>query len=232
MLSQTLKTRGLHVGVRFAPAAVLDKPHKKEYQLRSSEGFDWTRQEYADKIWNLASPQAEGDPRSHLKLTVQPDQVIFEDVFPVSPIEVFLDNLRMTLETAAEVFNLRIMLGSRAIIRMTADVNGQDARVFLGHRCLGLAQRLTPLGRPIHAVGLKMLLPPVPMKDQPPWQAEVKVESLVEDVRQLFIEVDAQWGVPIAWNIDEIIRRAQVARDFTQTQVVAFLTQWAEGKGE
>ncbi|MEE8169469.1 MAG: hypothetical protein V3T70_02880, partial [Phycisphaerae bacterium] len=193
-----------------------------------SQGFDWTRHEYNNNAWRLSSPQQEGDPRSHLKLSVQPDMVNFEDFFPVAPFDVFLDNLKMVLEMLADVFGPKIVLGSGAVVRLTADIHGQDARIFLGHRCLGLEKRLNPLGRPVHAVGLKLLLPPVPVKNEPPWQAELKIESLVEDVRQLFIEVDAKWGTPTAWNIDEVVRRVRVANDFTRKQVLQFLAQYED----
>jgi hypothetical protein len=75
-------------------------------------------------------------------------------------------------------------------------------------------------------VGLKFLLPPLPGENQPNWQAEVKVESLVEDVRQLFIEVDAKWGNPIAWNVDEVVTRVCTTHDFATRQVIEFLEQF------
>ena len=59
--------------------------------------------------------------------------------------------------------------------------------------------------------------------NESPWQAEVKIESLVEDIRQIFVEVDAQWAVPSPWAPEEIIRRTRVAYDFANTQVVGFL---------
>ncbi|MCK6483182.1 MAG: hypothetical protein HUU22_07010 [Phycisphaerae bacterium] len=230
MLSNTIKTRGLHVGVRFAPPAGLDKTRRQQFQNKASIGFDWMRHEYTDKVWLLTSPQTEGDPRSQLKLTLQPEQVNFEDFFPVAPFDVFLDNVRLAMETVADVFTPKIMLGSGAMIRMTAEVHEQDARVFLGNRCLGLDERLTPIGRPVHAVGLRLLLPPIPLaNNEPPWQAEIKIESLVEDVRQLFIEVDAKWAGPSPWNLDELVRRIRIANDFARNQVLAFLTQYEEG---
>lgn len=226
MLTNTLKTRGLHVGVRFAPSAVLDKHTRQRFQARASQGFDWTRHEYSEGVWRLASPQSEGDPRSHLKLTIQPDTVNFEDFFPVAPFDIFVDSTRLALEMVADVFGVKIMLGSGMVVRLTTEVTGGDARVFLGHRALGLERRLAPLGRPVHAVGLKLLLPPVPQQGELPWQAEVKIESLVEDVRQLFVEVDAKWGTPVAWSLDEIIRRVRVANDYAKNEVLKFLAQY------
>jgi len=226
MLANTIKTRGLHLGVRFAPSAVLDKQTRQQFQQRMSQGFDWTRHEYGDGVWRLASPQSEGDPRSHLKLTLQPDTINFEDFFPVAPFDVFLDNTRLALETAADILGWKIMLGSGAVVRLTAEVDGNDARLFLGHRALGLERRLAPLGRPVHAVGLKLLLPPIPQQNELPWQAEVKIESLVEDVRQLFIEVDAKWGTPVPWSADEVIRRVRLANDYTRNEVLKFLSQY------
>ncbi|MBK8267083.1 MAG: hypothetical protein IPK83_01760 [Planctomycetes bacterium] len=77
---------------------------------------------------------------------------------------------------------------------MTVQSDPDDARMLLGGKCLKLDDRLAPLGRPVHGVGLSMFLPPLPGEGQPNWQAAVKIETLIEDVRQLFIEVDAPLG--------------------------------------
>ena len=225
MLPDTIKTRGLHAAVRFAPQATLDKLHKQRFQAKASEGFDWRRQEFADHAWQLSSPQAEGDPRSQLKLSVFPDLVNFEDYFPTGSLEVYLDNLKMALDGFATVFEPRIIIGSGIVIRLTAQAETEDARVYLGQQCLQLDERLKPLQRPVHAVGLKLLLPPLPGPDQPNWQAEVKIETLVEDVRQLFIEVDARWAKPGNWDTAAVLDRIRTAHRFTTNEVVKFLQQ-------
>ncbi len=244
MIQNSLKTRGYHVGVRFAPVAVFDKAHRQEFQNKLSQGFDWRRQEFADKTWVLSAPQGEGDPRSHVKLTLQPDQLNFEEIFPLSTLDLFVDSLRLALEGVADVFGPRVLLGSGAMIRLTLEAVGGDARFFLGNRCLHLEDRLRPIGRPVHAVGLKFVLPPVPAEGQTatpaaaavgagqqPWQATVKIESLIEDVRQLFVEVDAVWGTPCAWSLDAIAERVRTASAFAAGPVVAFLSQYAEPAG-
>jgi hypothetical protein len=68
-----------------------------------------------------------------------------------------------------------------------------------------------------------MLLPPLPGKDQPNWQAEIKIESLVEDVAQLYIEVDARWANPVPWDHDTIIERVKITHEFINTRIVDFL---------
>lgn len=227
MLADTIRTRGLHTGIRFAPPAVLDKQHKQQFQLKASEGFDWRKQEYADNLWALQSPQSEGDPRSHLKLSIQRDLLNFEDVFPTGSLDLFLDNLKLVMDCVSSVFNPRMIVASGAVIRFTTQTDGADARKFLGHRCMQLEDRLDPLGRPIHAVGMKMLLPPLPPgSNQPNWQAEIKIESLVEDFRQIFVEVDAKWANPVAWSIDEVVSRFKTAHEFATTQVIQFLEQF------
>lgn len=227
MLPQTIKTRGLHVGVRFAPSAALDKHHKQQFQIKASEGFDWRRQEYLQNAWHLVSPQAEGDPRSQLKLSISPDLVNFEDYFPTTSIDLYLDNLKLALETVAGIFGPRLILATGVVVRLTAQSLDNDGRLYLGQRCLHLDDRLGPLGRPVHAVGLKLLLPPLPGPDKPNWQAEIKVESLIEDVRQLFIEVDARWGQPGPWDPNIAVERARTAFEFATTRVVALLKELA-----
>lgn len=225
MRPQTLKTRGLHAGVRFAPVAAMDKAQKQAFQKKANEGFDWQRQEFNSGVWRLLSPQSDGDRRSHLRFSVQRDGFNFEDSFPTAPLSVFFDNLRLAMAVIEDVFEPKVMVGSGAVIRMTAQSDPEDARLFLGGKCLHLDDRLGPLGRPVHGVGLSMFLPPLPGDGQPDWQATVKVETLIEDVRQIFIEVDARWGVPAAWNSQAIIDRVQTANDFAAHQVANFLTK-------
>ena len=223
MLPDTVKTRGLHAGVRFAPQAMLDKQHKKQFQLKANEGFDWQRQEYAEKTWRLTTPQSEGDPRSHLKMTLQPDAVNFEDSFPIGSLELYYDNLKLALDVIADVFNPRLIMETGIVIRLSAQSDLEDARIYLGKHCLNLDDRLEPLGRPVHGVGLKMLLPPLPGEGKPKWQAVIKVESLLEDVRQLFIEVEARWGNPIPWNTETVVDHVKTAHEFATGQVTDFL---------
>ncbi len=223
MLPQSVKTRGIHAAVRFAPAATLNKEHKQKFQIKSNEGFDWQRQEYADNVWRLTTPQTDGDRRSQLKLTLQPDSFTFEDSFPTGPLDLFSDNLKLVMDCVASVFSPQFVLAIGAVVRLTAQSDPEDARVFLGNRCLMLDDRLKPLGRPVHGVGLKMLLPPVAAEGGPNWQATIKVETLIEDVRQLFIEVDARWGQPTQWNSQAIVDRVNTAHQFATTEVVDFL---------
>jgi hypothetical protein len=232
MLPATLKTRGLHTVVRFAPRVALDKQHKQQFQLKANEGFDWRRQEFTEQSWQLSTPQSEGDPRSQLKFSVLPDLVNFEDYFPTAPFDLYLDNLKLALDSFAAVFDPRLLVGSGTVVRFTAQSETKDARIYLGQHCLHLDERLKPLQRPVHAVGLKLLLPPMPPQpeeDLPNWQAEVKLETLVEDVAQLFIEVDARWANPVNWDTQVILERVRTAQAFTLGPVVNFLQQLPAG---
>lgn len=226
MLTHTIRTRGLHAAVRFAPIALMDKQHKQQFQAKCSEGFDWRREEYNENHWILRSPQSEGDPRSLLQLALQRDSLSFEDHFPTGSLDLFNDNLRMALDAVAAVFSPRLLLGTGIVVRMTVEAPGGDARIFLGNRAFHLGDRLAPLGRPIHAVGLRLLMPPIPGENQPNWQAEVKIESLVEDYRQIFIELDARWSNAQPWNLDEVTSNVRTAHAFATEQVVRFLEQF------
>jgi hypothetical protein len=223
MLPDTIKTRGLHAGIRFAPLGVLDKQHKQQFQAKANEGFDWQRQEYAENLWRLTTPQPGGGPRSHLKLTLQPDAFNFEDSFPADPIDLFSDNLKLGLDVLAAVFSPKLIIGVGIVVRLAAQSDPPDAREYLGNRCLKLDDKLAPLGRPVHGVGLKLLLPPLPREGATNWQAIVKVESLVEDVRQLYIEVDARWANPFQWNPQSVVDCVKTTHDFATTQVADFL---------
>lgn len=230
MQPQTLKTRGLHAAIRFAPIANLDKASRQQFQMKASEGFDWQRQEYTDKIWRLTTPQSEGDPRSNLKLTLQPDALNFEDAFPTGPLEVFFDNLKMVMDVVATVFSPKIIIASGAIVRMAAQSEHDDARRYLATHCLNLDNRLGPLGRPIEGLGLRFFLPPIAGEGQPNWRAAVKVENLLEDPRQLYIEVDASWGNPIAWNAQAMTERVKTVHEFASRQVATFLQELGQPK--
>ncbi|MCA9256379.1 MAG: hypothetical protein KDA33_12115 [Phycisphaerales bacterium] len=227
MLPQTVKTRGIHVGIRFAPQAPLDKQHRQAFQMKANEGFDWQRHEYAANAWRLSSPQPENDRRSELKFTIQPDAMAFEDQFPTGPIDLFQDNLKLAMGVVGDVFRPQLMIGgSGCLIRLTAQSATGDSRRFLGQHCMRMEDQLKPLGRPVFGVGFKLLLPAVQGEGQPHWQATMRVESLMEDPKQLFIEVDARWPNPTQWSADEAANRLRTAFDFSTNQVVSFLEQF------
>src|SRR5262249_15711341 len=159
----------------------------------------------------LSSPQSEGDPRSHTKLTLQPDVMNFEEFFPVSTLDLFLDNLKLALAGVAEVFAPRVRLGSGSMVRLTILPPGGAARASPANRCRHLDRPLPPFARPAPALGLPLPLPPVASAGQSTWQGEIKIESLVEDVRQVFVEMDAKWGTPLAWSPDVIVDRVRTA---------------------
>src|SRR5690606_28304381 len=107
-----------------------DKSQKQAFQVKANEGFDWQRQEFSQSAWRLLSPQSEGDRRSHLRFTVQRDGFNFEDSFPTGTLEVFSDNLRLAMDVIADVFEPKLMIGSGVVIRMTAQAETDDARLF------------------------------------------------------------------------------------------------------
>jgi hypothetical protein len=46
---------------------------------------------------------------------------------------------------------------------------------------------------------------------------------VIEDVRQLFIEVDARWATPAPWDLETITDRVRTAHEFATNKVVTML---------
>jgi hypothetical protein len=153
-----------------------------------------------------------------------------------SPQETYEQKIQSIVDIFAEEFHPQVVVESHAVLRSLLTVQG-DSRAFIGGRLMGMPhEKIAPIGRPLHGIGLRLYFPQYQIEGADPpqkedWSVDVKVESWLADPRKVFIEIEARWQVPKPWSQDssgEIAAHLQKADDFVQTRVIPFLKQDGE----
>ena len=227
-----LTPRGYHVGIGFTPAVSLVRKEGLRLVTRLEDYLDVQHINLEPHQWQIGQPEREsGTAGERFLVTVRPNRLNIEHFFPGRALEQFEERMRSVLEVFGEIMHPQVIVQSGAMARFTFQLD-EDARVFLAQRKLHLDQpALAPFGRPAHVIGLRLFFPLVAAK-QPEarrdWQVNVRIESLAEDPRRLFIEADAQWKQPMPWRpelLPKIVERVDTAHTFVRKNVLEFLRQ-------
>ena len=128
-----------------------------------------------------------------------------------------------------------------AMIRMLLRVDG-DARKFLANHLMHLSQeRINSIGRPIHILGVRLMMPPFKMVKKTEqsdedeegdivssedWEADVRMESWLADPAKLWVEIQTSWQEPKPWTKHQthaIVEHLQIASGFVRDKIVPFL---------
>lgn len=189
-LADTLREGDFYLRVEFVPPCVLNKEvqHQLLQELRGQK-VDFNSVEFGQA--ELVLSQKDPNDRACRVITAASTSLDIQWAFPNVSIEVVKKEADAIFEAAKKILNIQIIAKLLSRVQCAAAAYGVDARVFLGETVLGgLAEKLVPFRRPAHCVGLRLFFPAVgnpPQTEQYPM--EVKIESLMEDTSQLFIEV-------------------------------------------
>jgi hypothetical protein len=241
---------GYLIGLQFHPPIKLIHAKGLEFAAQLSAHVDAPRElELQENQWTFTQPL--GDRAAGVfQVAIQESQVIVEAAFPTHPLEWLERRFEFIVSEFRKMFTPGLLLGSRASVRGTLQVDG-DARVFLTtHVTMMEKKRLAPLDRPVHLFGIHLVMPPFQLQQQPPagkkgrkvkiiksadWISEVRVESLLEDSRKLFLETTGQWQTPGKWDEEatkDVVGHLAVVSGFLKGNLVPFLTtEPREGDG-
>lgn len=234
-----IEPRGYHLGLAFHPPIKLDRKKGIEYAATLSDYIDPSSISLENHGWTITQPVG-GTPRSQLRVAITSSQVQVEAVFPTYAKEWFEQRQLAVLENFGVHFEPDLILHSAAMIRGVLPIDG-DARSFLAHHVMNIGpERIRPLARPIHVIGLRFVFPPFQKKGEKgpevtDWLVDVKAESLGEDPSKLFLEADARWPRSMKWNKENLL--ATVARlgtvsEYLEKNVADFLRRAASGETE
>ncbi|MGH7354486.1 MAG: hypothetical protein ACRELS_07935 [Candidatus Rokuibacteriota bacterium] len=158
--------------------------------------------------------------------TFQNQQVEIVHDFPTTDLNGFWRSASDVLTESVKLLKIPAFLVQQYLVRKTAHpLADADARAFLTQRVCKLDDRqLAPLGRPIHGVGLRLFFPATP---DAPFEYDIKIESLLRDPKQLFLENTAKFLVPVQGpDLTGIQKNLESAEDFLTQTVVGFLCQF------
>lgn len=229
----TLQARSWGLAVVFAPEIRLRRSSGLDFARRLTENIEPTDVNLGEQAWVFTKPTGE-NPNSKQTVTVTPNIVRIEAAYPVEAQELFETRSSSVLQQFSEQFSPTAIIQAAAMIRGQLQIDG-DARKFLAHHVAHLEpEQVGPLQRPIHGIGLSLFLPPFSIerkgqkKETTDWQLQLKIESLLQDPSQLYLEADAHWPQPTQWS-KEAIRlipdRLRILNDYLRSEVISFLGQ-------
>lgn len=121
--------------------------------------------------------------------------------WPARPLDVIAQDSDLAWESFRETWPSK-RLGRRPVlvelsIRTSLAVEGGDATAYLMDRCLRLSHvALGKLQRPIHGLGLRLMIPVQLASGQIPIPnagADLKIETLLDDPSRLYVELVTKW---------------------------------------
>lgn len=221
---------GYFMAVSFHPKIRLDKKSAFNLAGTLSDYIDTHNVQLESNQWTFRSV------KDTLEIVLTSRALQLHAVKPVHKRGWYEGRYMTVLKRLEELSKPELILESKAMIRGLLQIDG-DARNFLGFHVMNMhPQRLEPMGRPLHVLGIRMFFPPYLVNNQQQasqrqvteWGVNVKLESWIEDTSKLFVEADASWPRPGRWggsSLDEVAARLTTLEGFLDTHVVPFLAQ-------
>ena len=224
---------GFHLGVHFHPQIAL--PSKDAYELAAaiSDYYEIDMVNTESDAWTLLSS------RHGFQIAVAHSQVELHGETLGKKQERYEVHYRTVLGCFERQFTPDIVLASKAMVRGLLEIDG-DSRTFLAAHVFRMSEdRLDPLKRPLHVLGMRMVFPAyhrIAVEPEEPnggeseegsdWDVEVKLESWAEDPRKLYVEADASWKQLVPWNdesLEEVFGRLGTVSNYVRTELLEFL---------
>lgn len=170
------------------------------------------------RIWRAANER--------LACNFHSDRIEMIHDFPSTNLRGFWRTVQDVLAESIKMLQIPAFVLQQYLIRKTASpLTGSDARLFLAHGvCSVENQKLEAFGRPLHGIGLRFFFP---ASQEAPFEFDVKVESLLRDPTQLFLENIAKFYVSIhTADLTPIEKNLEATEQFLAHTVVNFLRQF------
>ncbi len=154
------------------------------------------------------------------------DRIEMVHDFPSTDLQGFWRTAQDVLAESIRMLQIPAFVLQQYLIRKTANPLAEaDARVFLVQKVCSIeSQSLEALGRPFHGIGLRFFFP---ASQEAPFEFDVKVESLLRDPSQLFLENTAKFYVPIPIaDLMPIEKNLEATERFLAHTFVNFLCQF------
>jgi len=229
-----LNALGYILAVRFHEPMKLIRQRGMDFGAKLATHINPRVVDLQENSWTFSQPLGD-TPDGLFRVTIQDQTVELEAKLPNNKLEWVETNFGIILKEFQKTFNPAVLISSVARVVKTVSVDG-DARSFLLEHVAHIpVERLNPLHRPIHLIGLHLGCPPFFFQEpgggepiQKEWAVDVKVESLAADVSKVFIDATGQW--PLAakmWNdeaTNEAVQRLATVNEFLEKDVLGFLT--------
>lgn len=161
---------------------------------------------------------------------VRGNKIIILNDFTSYTLQSFWKTSSDVLKKAINILQIPLFFFRQYTVRLAATpLKEKDSRVFLGSKVCGFEDsKLKRLGRPMHGCGIRFVFPR--SRDN---QSEytIRVESLLKDIGQIFLENQARFFVPIQLQgnyLENIKEELNKTYSFLKENVSDFLVQYNE----
>lgn len=236
MIEHSRQTIQFTVGFLIGPALELDEQRIAAFRARLEE--EDIRFEHAEHVDNslvlartapssfqvqMVSGQVGGGPEPVPVTQIVIATAVGQDV-PVAAVAEFADAAHEVTDIARDVWpEMEFVLGWNTGVRSLFASSTEHSFQYLWEQRLGQdTQELSVFGRPILGGGLRLMFPPGQGEGEQ-YQAEVRVESFLEDVRRLYVEVNLASGTPEPINALNPTVLIQATEAFVDERLLPFL---------
>ncbi len=228
-----MRLRGIEVELSLAPSVTVDGPAKLAFQnkLEQEAMIELTSVEKDENSVVLTAGSK--STKSSCGVRMEPNRLSIAENFPPVVTEQCVERMDAVVRAAIEVFSPNLFVQRSVYVRKQASAPNGDARVFLGERVLQLSEaRKRSFGRPIHMVGMTFFLPPYQVQNshkgvvvqQAPDGIEVKIESLIEDTKDIYFQCRRYFYEPVPASKFTTVKEWVVSTEgFVNEQLVNFL---------
>lgn len=236
MIEHSRQTIQFTVGFLIGPALALDEERIAAFRARlEEEDIRFDHVEHADTTLVLArtapsSLQVQvvsgqvGTPAEPVPVTQIVVATVISQDSPVAAVSEFADAAHEVTDVARDVWpEMEYVLGWNTGVRSLFASSTDHSFQYLWEQRLGQdTQELSVFGRPILGGGLRLMFPPG-QEEGEQYQAEVRVESFLEDVRRLYVELNLAHGNPEPINTLNPTALIQATEAFMDERVLPFL---------
>lgn len=199
MLKDSLRTRGIIVEAGFIPQPIkIERKSLIDFQAGVESYLTLTEIQKGDNFIQMTNKSDSSDSETRISLTKE--KVSIHILFPDQSIESLIDIFDEIVKLAGNLINAQILVPIVVNIRKQLSTQGKDSRQFFSQNILNLSQEKQKfLERPIQTMGIKLMLPPFISGENGGSTdgVELKIETLNEDPRDLYIEIHRIFSNPI-----------------------------------
>lgn len=226
-----LKPRLYHIATAFNPKVRLDRRAGYAFAISLCDYMEVEAVRIESHTWKFEQPLT--GSRSRFAIDVTPDKFSIFVEFPQIQDEWFESKCLTLLRRFFETFKPQVLVQSAIQIAASISI-GADARDYLAGRVLQFdPEKLAKFERPVHAIGLRLVFPPFERQVNKrrrvttEWQVDLKVESLLEDPSQIYVEAQASWPKSEQWTestVENIVGHLSDTKQFIQNNAIKFLS--------
>jgi len=230
MIRDSLRTRGIVIEAGFIPQPVkLSKTALLEFQAGVEQILNLTEIKKGEDYIQMSNKSGGYDTETRVNLFK--DKISIHILFPDQSLEALVAIFDEILKLVAQVINIQIFVPIVVNVRKQISTIEKDSKLFFAAKLLNLTEtKQKTLGRPIQTIGLKLMLPPYisndPNEEGSTDGIELKIETLNEDSRDIYIEIHQIYSNPTpAHGFSSVVEFIKNTEAFLNENVTNFISE-------